>query len=333
LREGNYSGKALIVTDRTVDRLYFDRFYEALYPSGFNLSKIVVPDGEDAKSLYWAEKIYDKAVAERLDRRSPFIALGGGVPGDLAGFAAATYMRGVPFLQTPTTLLAQVDASVGGKVAVNHPAAKNMIGAFHQPDAVFADLGVLRTLSARDYASGLAEVVKTACLCGDKWLDFLVERQKAINAREPEALSETVAFCCAYKARIVAKDEREEGCRAFLNLGHTLAHAIEAQGNFGLYTHGEAVAIGLVGALLLSEKFAGLEKTVTRKVSALLSAFGLPLAANQADADKTFAALWHDKKALGGRLRWVLLKAPGEPALYDGLSADAVKNTLSALLP
>jgi 3-dehydroquinate synthase len=331
LQEGNYSGKALIVTDQTVDRLYADSFAEALRPSGIALSKITVPVGEEAKSLKWAEKIYDQAVGERLDRRSPFIALGGGVAGDLAGFAAATYLRGVPFLQVPTTLLAQVDASVGGKVAVNHPAAKNMIGAFHQPDAVFADTGVLKTLPERDYASGLSEVVKTACLAGEGLLDFLMDRRGLIAARDLKTLEEVVGRSCQYKARIGAGAEREGGRRAFLNLGHTFAHAIEAEGGFRLYTHGEAVAVGLLGALALSEEFAGLEKSVKQKVSALLSAFGLPLAA-EVDLEKTFAALWHDKKALNGKLRWVLLGAPGEPLVKDGLPPAAAHRALSALV-
>jgi 3-dehydroquinate synthase len=331
LREGNYSGKALVVTDRTVDRLYAEKFTDALRQSGLALSKITVPDGEEAKSLQWAGKIYDKAVAEKLDRRSPFIALGGGVPGDLAGFAAATYMRGAPFLQVPTTLLAQVDAGVGGKVAINHPAGKNMIGAFYQPDAVFADLKTLETLPERDYASGLAEVIKTACLDGG-WLDFLLENRDLIIARDPEILGEIVGRCCQYKARIVASDERERGQRMFLNLGHTFAHAIETEGGFRLYTHGEAVAVGLLGALALSEEFAGLQKTVKQKVSELLSAFGLPLAADKVDPDKTFAALWRDKKALNDKLRWVLLKAPGEPFVSDSLPPEAARGALASLL-
>lgn len=332
LREGNYSGKALLVTDRTVGRLYGESFREALRESGLSLITMTVPDGEDAKSLKWAEKIYDKAIEEKLDRRSPFIALGGGAPGDLTGFAAATYLRGVPFLQIPTTLLAQVDASVGGKTAVNHPAAKNMIGAFYQPDAVFAELGVLKTLSVRDYASGLAEVVKTACLDGGELLDFLLERRALVAARDPKTLSEIVCRCCQYKARIVAGDEREEGRRVFLNLGHTFAHAIEAEGGFRLYTHGEAVAVGLLGALSLSEEFAGLPKSIRAKVTELLKAFGLPLTAGQVDPDKVFTALWHDKKALKNKLRWVLLGAQGEPLVSDDLPPGAVRGILSALL-
>jgi 3-dehydroquinate synthase len=229
-------------------------------------------------------------------------------------------------------LLAQVDASVGGKVAVNHPAAKNMIGAFYQPDAVFAELGALKTLSARDYASGLAEVVKTACLGGEELLDFLLERRALTVARDPKTLSEIVSRCCQYKAWIVAGDEREKGQRMFLNLGHTFAHAIEAEGGFSLYTHGEAVAVGLLGALFLSEEFAGLPKSVREKVTELLTAFGLPLTAGQVDPDKTFAALWHDKKALGSKLRWVLLRAPGEPLVSDDLPPEAVRKVLSALL-
>jgi 3-dehydroquinate synthase len=332
LQKGDYSKKALLVTDSTVNRLYADKLADALREAGFALAKIVVPSGEEAKSLAWAEKIYDTAIEGKLDRQSPFIALGGGVPGDLTGFAAATYMRGVPFIQIPTTLLAQVDASVGGKVAVNHPAGKNMIGAFHQPDAVFADLASLQSLSPRDYASGLAEIVKTACLEGGGRLDFLAEQAGRIEERDEEVLSSLVAGACAYKAKIVEDDERETGVRMFLNLGHTYGHAIETEGGFSLYTHGEAVSIGLRGALLLSGEFASLAPQVTTKVSALLEKFHLPLKASGIDPERAYQALWHDKKAVDEKLRWVLLKKPGDALISKDIPLLKVREVLAGLV-
>jgi 3-dehydroquinate synthase len=229
-------------------------------------------------------------------------------------------------------LLAQVDSSVGGKVAVNHPAGKNLIGAFHQPDAVFADLGALQTLPERDYVSGLAEVVKYACLADDGFLEFLLANQQAVLARQPSVLEEIIARCCRYKAEIVALDEREEGPRMFLNLGHTYAHAIEAQGDFSLYTHGEAVAIGLSGALKLSERLAGLEAAAGEKIRSLLKGFGLPIKGAGLKPAKIYEALWHDKKALGGRLRWVLVKAPGAPFVTKEVPAETVMSVLEELM-
>ena len=332
IADNGYSDGALLVTDERVDALYAEKLSAALAAAGIKFHKMIVPAGEEAKSLKWAKKIYDKAATAKLDRKSPFIALGGGTTGDLTGFASATYMRGTPFIQFPTTLLAQVDSSVGGKVAVNHRAGKNMIGAFHQPDAVFADLNVLHTLSERDYASGLAEVVKCACLTDDGLLAFLLENKQAILARQREALAELVARCCGYKAQIVALDEREDGPRMFLNFGHTYGHAIEAEGNFSLYTHGEAVAIGLAGALLLSERLAGLDTTISEKIRFLLTEFSLPVSSGGLNPAKVYDALWHDKKARSGRLRWILINAPGAPFIAKEVHVRMVMSVLNEIV-
>lgn len=327
-----YSKKALVITDENVDRLYGASFMEDLSNSGFSFAKVVTVVGEEAKSLQWAEKIYTKAIDEQLDRKSPFFAFGGGVPGDLAGFAAATYMRGVPFIQVPTTLLAQVDSSVGGKVAVNHPKGKNMIGAFHQPDAVFADLNVLQTLSERDYASGLAEIVKYACLDGEDLLVYLERNVVKIKARDNEVLAELIALCCEYKAKIVAEDEREGSKRMYLNLGHTYGHAVETAGNFSKYSHGEAVAIGLHGALLLSQEVYSLNEYLVKRVLKLLKDFSLPVFAEGIDLEQVYAALWHDKKAMGGNLQWVLMAKAGDIHVRNDIKIDFVKKVLQKIL-
>ena len=332
LRKSNYTKKALVITDQTVDKIYGDAFIQKLEDSGVKTAKIVVIDGEGAKSLEWAERIYTKAIEEGLDRNCPFIALGGGVPGDLAGFAAATYMRGVPFVQVPTTLLAQVDSSVGGKVAVNHPLGKNMIGAFYQPDAVFAGTDTLDTLSRRDYASGLAEVVKYACLDEGDLLELLEENTEKILARDKKLLSEIIERCCLYKAKIVAEDEREGSKRMYLNLGHTYGHTIETEGGFSKYSHGEAVAIGLNGALLLSEKEYDLDKDFSKRVLKLLSLFGLPVTAEGLDVQKAFSGLWHDKKASGGKLKWVLLKKRGDIVINNMVSDDLVREIMGKII-
>ena len=328
LQTKSYSKKAVIVTDEIVDKLYYESFIKAVADTGYNFIKVVVPSGEEAKSFSWAEKVYTTAIEAKLDRKSVFIALGGGVVGDLTGFVAATYMRGVPFIQVPTTLLAQVDASVGGKVAVNHPLGKNMIGAFHQPDIVLADTDTLKTLSDRDYASGLAEVVKYACLAGEDLLAFLEVNSDKIIAKDDVIMADLIARCCEYKAMIVAADELESGQRMFLNLGHTYGHAVEAEGNFSRYTHGEAVSIGLYGAMLLSEQVAGFSPAMTQRVCALLEKFNLPLVAQAMDKKAVYENLWHDKKAVNDSLQWVLLSKIGEPFVDSSVDNEIVRQVV-----
>ena len=328
----DYSKKVLVITDQEVDKLYAAAFIKTLEMADFTVAKFVTVCGEDAKNLSWAEKIYTEAIKMQFDRKSPFVALGGGVVGDLAGFVAATYMRGVPFIQIPTTLLAQVDSSVGGKVAVNHPAGKNMIGTFYQPNAVFADIDTLTTLSDRDYASGLAEVVKYACLIGEDFLFFLENNVAKIKEKDADILFKIISRCCGYKANIVAGDEKDSGKRMYLNLGHTYGHAIETIGGFSQYSHGEAIAIGLHGALLLSEIVHALDKSVTRRVSNLLQEFSLPIFANEIDAKTTFISLWHDKKAIGGSLHWILLQSLGDVKIKKDVDTELVKKTMEKII-
>lgn len=332
LAKSDYSKKAIVVTDENVEKLYYDDFIKSVENTGFKFVKVVVPSGEKAKSQDWAQDLYTKAIEENIDRKSVFIALGGGVIGDLTGFVAATYMRGVPFIQVPTTILSQVDASVGGKVAINHPLGKNMIGAFHQPDLVLADTKTLKSLSARDFSSGLAEVVKYACLDGEDLMMFLEKNAIKLVSREDDVLTELIARCCEYKAFIVADDEREGGKRMLLNLGHTYGHAIEAEGGFSKYTHGEAVSIGLYGAMLLSEKVAGFSSGVTQRVCNLLGEFSLPIVAQGMDQESVYKNLWNDKKSLDDKLQWVLLKDLGDPFVEKDVDNDIVRKIVEKIV-
>ncbi|MBQ1920423.1 MAG: 3-dehydroquinate synthase, partial [Selenomonas sp.] len=237
-----FSGQGLIVTDTNVGPLYGSWLQSLLQAAGLKTELAVIPAGESSKSLKTADELYTKAIELGLDRKSPIFALGGGVVGDLAGFIAATYMRGVPFIQVPTSLLAQVDSSVGGKVAVNHLLGKNLIGAFYQPQAVFMDLNCMRTLPEREMATGLGEVIKYGVIYDQDFFRYLEENQAAITAREPEALTHIIARSCEIKAAVVSQDEQEAGLRRILNFGHTIAHAIEKETGYSRYNHGEAVA-------------------------------------------------------------------------------------------
>ena len=331
LKTSKYSPKAMIVTDENVAKLYLEKVKKIVIDSGFTPETIIVPAGEEAKSLKWAEAIYTKAIEGNFDRKTPFIAIGGGVVGDLTGFVAATYMRGVPFLQIPTTLLAQVDASVGGKVAVNHPLGKNLIGAFYQPDLVLIDSLAINTLSSRDFASGIAEVIKCALLENEARFVFLEENVDKILAKDTLVMNEIIKTCCLYKAKIVAADEKESGERMFLNLGHTYGHAIEGEGGFSYYTHGESVAIGMHGALLLSESVLNLPKDITKRACDLLQKFSLPIFFEKLDLDNVYKALWHDKKAFSGNINWVLLNEIGEPRACADVGKDLIRSTLNTI--
>ncbi len=304
--------KALLVADEKVAGLYADQVRALLEKSGFLVRLAVVPVGEEAKSLTVAGRLYDQAVAGELDRKSLVVAVGGGVVGDVAGFLAATYLRGLPFVQIPTTLLAQVDASVGGKVAINHPAGKNLIGAFYQPKAVLTDVAFFDTLSERDYRSGLAEVVKHALLDSDERLRWLEENQARLLARDHDLLQEVVAWCCRHKAGVVSRDETEQGERKYLNLGHTFGHAVEAWGGFDRWTHGEAVAIGLVAALKLSVQHVRCAASLVARVATLLEQLGLPAGLPAGEAFDLQPYLLQDKKVLHDKIHWILLAAPGD---------------------
>jgi len=317
-----------LVSNDVVAPLYLDRVRAAL-GGRVAVTEVILPDGEQHKTLATLESIFDRVLAAGLNRGCTFIALGGGVVGDITGFAAACYQRGVDFIQLPTTLLAQVDSSVGGKTGVNHRLGKNMIGAFHQPRAVLIDTNTLQTLPPREFAAGLAEVVKYGLICDEPFYRWLQADMPRLLAREEAALAEAIERSCASKARVVAVDERESGLRAILNLGHTFGHAIETGQGYGQWLHGEAVAVGMILAAELSARRGWIPAEEVAALRELLHSAGLPVAPPPDMAPETFLTLMaRDKKVLDGRLRLVLLRALGEACVVD----DVDREELIALL-
>ena len=319
-------GGVAIVTNRVVAPLYLKAVKSATGPA----AEIIVPDGEQAKSWQGVEQVVDGLIAARLGRDGLVIALGGGVIGDLAGFAAAVYQRGVPFVQVPTTLLAQVDSSVGGKTAINHPAAKNMIGAFHQPCAVISDVATLDTLPERELRSGIAEVIKHGLALDAAFVDWLEANLERLLKRDRAALVHAVKRSCELKARIVAQDERESGSRALLNFGHTFGHAIEAGTGYGAWLHGEAVAAGMVMAAELSALIGDLRKTEVGRVRELLRRAGLPIVGPALAPERLIELMALDKKAAKGRTRFVVLEAIGRARLRADIDDAAVRQAIVA---
>ncbi|MCU1718399.1 3-dehydroquinate synthase [Pseudomonas sp. 5P_3.1_Bac2] len=318
-----------IVTNDTVAPLYLAQLEQAL--SGYNITSVVLPDGESHKNWQTLQLIFDGLLSARHDRRTTVIALGGGVIGDMAGFAAACYQRGVNFIQVPTTLLSQVDSSVGGKTGINHPLGKNMVGAFYQPQAVLIDTQSLSTLPERELSAGLAEVIKYGLICDAPFLDWLEENMSALRALDQAALTAAIARSCAAKARVVAADERESGVRATLNLGHTFGHAIETHQGYGVWLHGEAVAAGTVMALDMSQRLGWITAAERQRAVKLFIAAGLPVTP---PADMTPADFMEhmavDKKVLDGKLRLVLLRGLGEAVVTGDFPRDILDATLSA---
>ena len=311
LIQAHIGKRAALVSNTTVAPLYLERVSNLLFRNGIDNFSIILPDGEQYKTIDSLNLIYSGLLENHADRRTTVVALGGGVIGDMAGFAAATYQRGVPFVQIPTTLLSQVDSSVGGKTAVNHPLGKNMIGAFYQPQLVLADLAVLDTLPGREYSAGMAEVIKYALLGDICFLDWLQTHMSELMQRRPDVLAEAVCHCCRMKADIVAQDETEQGARALLNLGHTFGHAIEAEMGYGVWLHGEAVSAGTVAACLLSEQLGSLKRQDTERVQALFRAAGLPDAPPRFPFERWLAHMRHDKKVQDGEMRFITLDGLG----------------------
>lgn len=309
--------RAAIVTNDVVAPLYLARLASGLTARGVSVTEVVLPDGEGHKTWQSLGLIHDRMLAARCERRTTVIALGGGVVGDLAGFAAATYLRGVPFIQVPTTLLAQVDSSVGGKTAINHPLGKNMIGAFYQPTAVIADIGTLSTLPQRELAAGLAETIKYGIIGDAPFFDWLEANIDRLVARDPEALAWAVRRSCENKAAVVAVDERETGPRAMLNLGHTFGHAIEAGLGFGVWLHGEAVAAGMVLAARTSLALGEIDSSQLHRIERLLVRAGLPVEPPDLGFDRWLALMGHDKKVESGAIRFILPRGIGA-AFIDG---------------
>jgi 3-dehydroquinate synthase len=318
----------LVVTNETVGPLYQARLLAGLV--GKRLSSVALPDGERFKTLATLERVFDALVAQRLNRDACIVALGGGVIGDLAGFAAACYQRGVDFVQVPTTLLAQVDSAVGGKTGVNHPGGKNLIGAFHQPRAVIADIATLGTLPQRELRAGLAEVVKYGLVADGEFLGWIESHIAALLALDPQALTHAVRQSCEIKARIVAADEREHGQRALLNLGHTFGHAIETAAGYGEWLHGEAVAMGMMLAVDLSHRLGWLAGADAERVRVLLERIGLPVKAPAIGAARALELMGMDKKVLDGRIRLVLLTRLGQGTVCADYPAAALDATLRA---
>ncbi len=319
LKALGYSGPCAVVTNPLVKGLYGDALLESLARAGdFEPLLITVPDGEEYKNLAEAGKIYDVLVENRFERGSPVLALGGGVIGDITGFVAATYLRGVPYVQVPTTLLAQVDSSVGGKTAVNHRGGKNLIGSFYQPRSVFIDPETLKTLDQRDVRTGLAEVVKYGVILDSDFFAFLENNADGLTALESGVVIEAIRRSCAIKADVVAADEFETtGKRAVLNLGHTFGHAIEALSGYGVFRHGEAVALGMVMAARFSVRIGLCAEGAASRIEALISALGLPVEAPSIDAGSFIESMKHDKKVTGGRLRFILVREIGSVELRD----------------
>lgn len=321
--------QAAIVTNTTVGPLYLARVQNALVAAGIKTVTIVLPDGEAYKNSESLNQIYDALLQNRMERKGTLIALGGGVIGDLTGFAAATYLRGVPFIQIPTTLLAQVDSSVGGKTGINHPLGKNMIGAFYQPQVVLADTDTLNTLPDRELSAGLAEVIKYGLIGDLPFFEWLEANMEALLARDPQALTYAILRSCQNKAEVVAADERESGRRALLNLGHTFGHAIEAGMGYGKVLHGEAVGTGMVMAAVLSEKLGWISAQDVARTRALIVKARLPDIAPDLGTDKYLDLMGLDKKVEGGKLRFVLLKAIGNAVVSEAPAAP-LRATLEA---
>lgn len=312
--------KAVIVTNETVAPLYLETLTATLAKGGVSAQAVVLPDGESFKNWATLNRIFDALLGTHCERSTPLIALGGGVIGDMGGFAAACYQRGMPFIQVPTTLLSQVDSSVGGKTAINHPLGKNMIGAFYQPRLVLADISTLDTLPERELKAGLAEVIKYGLIRDREFLVWLEENIERLLARERDALIHAVERSCANKAEVVAADERESGERALLNLGHTFGHAIETGLGYGEWLHGEAVAAGTMIACELSRILGWLDARDVARIRALFTRAGLPVQAPALGVERYLELMRHDKKVQDGRLRLVLLKEVGRAVLSDSAS-------------
>jgi 3-dehydroquinate synthase len=318
----------LIVTNETIAPLYLPKLQSAL--QGPRVATLVLPDGERHKTLENFSRILDSLVAERMNRDAAAVALGGGVIGDMVGFAAACYQRGIDYVQVPTTLLAQVDSSVGGKTGVNHPRGKNMIGAFHQPRCVLADTSTLQTLPPREYSAGLAEVVKYGFIRDVAFLQWIEANVEQLLAREDAAVMHAVRRSCEIKADVVGQDEREHGLRAILNLGHTFGHAIETASGYGNWLHGEAVAAGMVMAADMSTRLGWLQPAERDRVVQVLTRLGLPVAPPRIGAQRGRELMGMDKKVLGGRIRLVLLQGLGRAAVVDDYAAQSLDATLQA---
>lgn len=330
ISESNFTKKVLIVTDSNIES-FASTLTDELKSRGIDFDVMAVPAGETSKNLQVAEKIYTRAIEFGLDRKSPIIAFGGGVVGDLAGFIAATYLRGVPFIQVPTTLLAQVDSSVGGKTAVNHPLGKNLIGAFYQPQAVFIDVDTLKTLPEREIKCGLGEIVKYGIISDGKFFEYIENNVEKILSRDVEVLTQIIKRCCEIKAEVVSADEKESGLRRILNFGHTIGHAVEQVTAYERYQHGEAVAIGMVGAALISWSLGRITFNDVVRLKDLLDKLGLVTICAGCNVEEMYKAILHDKKTIGGKVNWVVMNDFGSVEVTNEVPELEVKKALKAI--
>ena len=322
--------RVAIVSNPVVAELYLEPLAKGLATQGVEVIRVIVPDGEAHKDWQTLNTIFDRLLAARCERKTTLIALGGGVIGDLTGFAAAVYLRGVPFVQIPTTLLAQVDSSVGGKTGINHPLGKNMIGAFYQPRLVLADIQTLDTLPDRELRAGLAEVIKYGLIWDEAFFVWLEQNMEALLRRDTVALAYAVRRSCEIKAGIVAHDERESGVRALLNLGHTFGHAIEAGMGFGTWLHGEAVAAGSVLAAQMSERMGLISEGDTARAVRIFRSAGLPVQAPRLGVDRYLELMGLDKKVEQGKLRLILLRRVGEAFVTSDFPQHTLEEVLQA---
>lgn len=318
-----------VVTNTTVAPLYLERLSEPLRSRGVDVISIILPDGEAYKNSETLNLIYDALLRHRAERSTTLIALGGGVIGDLTGYAAATYLRGVPFIQIPTTLLSQVDSSVGGKTGINHPLGKNMIGAFYQPQLVLADIDTLKTLPPRELSAGLAEVIKYGLIRDAAFFDWLERNMDRLVALDMEALTYAIYRSCENKAEVVAADEREAGERALLNLGHTFGHAIENAMGYGIWLHGEAVAAGTMLAADLSRRMGWLNDDEVARMRAIFKAANLPIDPPALGVDRYLDLMGLDKKVVDGKIRFILQQAIGKSVVTSDYDVEALRQTLA----
>ncbi|WP_180053722.1 3-dehydroquinate synthase [Acinetobacter sp. YH12236] len=322
--------QVMIVSNDTVTPLYLDRYKAALENLGKTVATCILPDGEKYKNIEHLNLIFDALLEAGFNRDCTVLALGGGVIGDMAGFASACFQRGVYFIQVPTTLLSQVDSSVGGKTGINHPLGKNMIGAFQQPQVVLADMSQLSTLPDRELSAGLAEVIKYALLGDEEFLVWLEANMEGLIARDEQLLAEAVYRSCAHKARIVANDEKEQGERALLNLGHTFGHAIESYLGYGEWLHGEAVATGMVMAADLSHRMGWISLKDLERTKKIISRAQLPIVCPKIPLDDFLAYMAHDKKVLNGQLRLVLLQQLGKAVITRDFDVELMQQAILA---
>ncbi|MFC1974065.1 3-dehydroquinate synthase [Chloroflexota bacterium] len=332
MRSAGINGRAYIVSDDQVFPIYGTRVKTLLEEDGFTVDCLAVPQGEHSKSLETAGSIYDWLVKNRCERGDSIVALGGGVVGDLTGFIAATFLRGIPLVQVPTTLVGMVDSSIGGKTAINHPQAKNLIGAFYQPRLVLSDIHALTTLSQRELVSGWAEVIKHAMILDADLAKLLEGQYQKLLKLDEDITSKVVTQNAAIKARVITEDEKDTGIRTILNYGHTIAHGLEAATGYGYFLHGEAVSIGIMGAALISEQIGLLSPDVVRRQQDLLDNFGLPTTCSGVKITSVLKAMELDKKVRGKALRWVLLTDVGQTVIREDVSPEVLMNVLKVLL-